>query len=159
MRLSMRFYQAIPGRQVTLRWLALVALSVCPAISQAADVVVTEAWVRATVPAQKSTGAFLNIVSPEDAALVSASTPVAGLTELHTMSMSLGIMRMRRIDKVPLPANETVSLQPGGNHIMLMQLNKPLTTGEFVPMTLRIESGGKVQEIELEVPVKPITTR
>jgi copper(I)-binding protein len=142
-----------------LRGMTLAASLVAgPAL--AAEIVVTDAWVRATVPAQKSTGAFLNIVAPADATLIGASSPAAGITELHTMRTISGIMRMRSAKEVTLPANQTVSLQPGGTHVMLMELKEPLTEGQFVPLTLTVRNAdGQEEQIELEVPVKPITTR
>lgn len=135
-------------------------LLVIGSVHAAADIVVTGAWVRATVPAQKSTGAFLNIVASEDAKLVKVRSAVAELTELHTMRTIAGIMRMRAASEVVLPANQTVSLQPGGTHVMLMQLKEPLSEGQFIALVLTIQSAnGKLQDVELQLPVKPITTK
>ena len=67
-----------------------------------AQVTVKDAWVRATVPQQKATGAFMNLTSPTDTALVSASSPVAGLVEVHEMAMDGGVMKMRAVPQLPL---------------------------------------------------------
>jgi len=76
--------------------------------------------------------------------LLSASTPAAGRTELHTMLRDGDIMRMRQVEAIALPANGAVSLAPGGLHIMLLGLTRPLVVGESVPLTLVFEQAGAV---------------
>ena len=87
-----------------------------------AQVIVKDAWVRATVPQQQATGAFLQIGSATDARLVQASSSVAGIVEIHQMSMQGDVMKMQAVAAIELPAGKTVALQPGGYHIMLMAL-------------------------------------
>jgi copper(I)-binding protein len=85
-----------------------------------AQVTVKDPWVRATVPAQKATGAFMQITSAQDARLVEARSPVAGVVEVHEMVMEKEVMKMRAIKGLDLPAGKTVELKPGGYHVMLM---------------------------------------
>jgi copper(I)-binding protein len=122
---------------------ALLALIAAPAI---ADITVKDPWVRATVPQQKATGAFMQITAPKAARLVEASSPVAGVTEIHEMTMDKDIMRMRAIPGIDLPAGKVVELRPGGYHVMLMDLKAPITEGQDVPVTLVIEGADKKRE-------------
>jgi copper(I)-binding protein len=122
-----------------------------------AEVTVKDSWVRGTTPAQKATGAFLEITSSDAASLLSASSPVAGVVEIHTMKMEDGVMKMRAIPKLDLPAGTGVKLQPGGNHVMLMDLRQQLKKGDMVPITLKVEGKDrKVQTIEIRAEVRDL---
>ena len=122
-----------------------------------ADVTVKESWVRGTTPAQKATGAFMEITSSEAAALLSASSPVAGVVEIHTMKMEDGVMKMRALPKLDLPAGKAVKLAPGGNHVMLMDLKQQMKKGDVVPITLKIEGKDKkVQMLEIKAEVRDL---
>lgn len=116
----------------------------------AVDVTVSDAWARATMPGQKVSGAYMRIVASEDARLVSASSPVVPRVEVHEMKMDGGVMRMREVKALDLPKGKTVSLEPGGYHIMLMNLAKPIAAGDRVPLSLVIESGGARQTVEVQ---------
>ena len=132
-----------------------IALTAAPALAQ---VTVADAWARGTLAAQRATGAFMNLTSPTDTALVSASSPVAGLVEVHEMAMDGGVMRMRAIQQLALPAGKTVSLKPGGYHVMLMDLKGPLKEGEAVPITLTFAGkDGRKTTQEVKVPVRALT--
>jgi len=123
-----------------------------------AQVEVKDAWVRGMVPTQNTTGAFLRITSRADAKLVGVRTPAAGMAELHLSSMEGGVMRMRPVDGIPLPAGQAVDLKPGGYHVMLMHVKQPLKEGDRVPLTLEIETaGGKRESLTVDVPVLPIS--
>ena len=104
-------------------------------ISQA-EVVVTGAWVRATVVSQKATGAFMKLVSDNDVTLVSARSDIAGTVEVHEMKMENDVMRMRAVDGLKLPANQLVELKSGGYHLMMMDLKKQLKVGTEAQITL-----------------------
>jgi copper(I)-binding protein len=120
-----------------------------------AQVSVKDAWVRATVPQQKATGAFMQLQSAQDAKLVSAQSPVAGVVEVHEMAMDGGVMRMRAVPNLDLPAGKTVDLKPGGFHVMLMDLKAQVKDGDTVPVTLVVEGkDGKRQSVELKVPAR-----
>ena len=125
------------------------------ASAHAGDITVTNAWARATAPGQEVGAAYFDIVSKSAAKVVKAESPAATSTEIHTMSMKGGVMEMRKIDSLELPAGKTVSLAPGGNHIMLIGLKKPLKEGDKVAVTLTLEKAPKVQEkIEVSAEVK-----
>lgn len=116
----------------------------------AANVSVTDAWARATMPGQKVSAAYMQIQSDADARLVSASSPAVPRVEVHEMKMDGDVMRMREVKAIELPKGKPVSLQPGGLHIMLMNLQKPIAAGDVIPLTLVIESGGKQQTVEVK---------
>ena len=133
---------------------ALLALLV--ASSAAAQALkVQNAWVRATVQGQKATGAFMQITAPATTTLVGVSTPVAGLAEVHEMKMDGDVMRMRPLSQgLELPAGTTVRLQPGGYHLMLMDLKVPLQKDSTIPLTLSLrDSKGVPSTQELRIPV------
>jgi copper(I)-binding protein len=128
------------------------------ALQAAADVTVTEAWVRGTVPAQKATGAFMKVKSTSDAKIVAASSPAAKLVEVHEMSMKDNVMQMRAIDALALPAGKTVELKPGGYHVMLLDLVKPLAKGDTVPIILTVEGkDGKRTTAEVKAEVRSVS--
>lgn len=134
-----------------------MALSCAASIAQA-QVTVSAPWVRATVPAAKVTGAFMQLRSADDARLVEARSSVAGMVEMHRMVMDGQTMRMHAVDGIDLAAGKTVNLASGGYHIMLMDLKRQLKEGETVPLTLIVERKNKQREtLELSVPVKPLT--
>jgi copper(I)-binding protein len=133
----------------TLLAAALLA-SVASLPAWAANISVTDAWARATMPGQKVSGAYMQIQSDADARLVGASSTVVPRVEVHEMKMDGDVMRMREVQAIDLPQGKTVSLQPGGYHIMLMNLQKPIAAGDVIPITLVIESGGKRQTVEVK---------
>ncbi|MDP9901233.1 copper chaperone PCu(A)C [Variovorax ginsengisoli] len=126
-------------------------LDVLPVGVAAVDV--KDAWIRAAVPGQSGTGAFMKLTAPAGARLVGASTPVAGVAEVHEMKMEGDTMRMREVKGVELPARQTVELKPGGFHLMLMDLKQPITSGKTVPVTLQFEDA-KGARSSLVVPVE-----
>ncbi|CAJ48613.1 copper chaperone PCu(A)C [Bordetella avium] len=139
---------------------ASAALGLLLAATAHAQVSVDNAWIRASVPGQKSTGAFMTVRAPADSKLVEAHSDVARSTEIHEMKMEGDVMRMRQVDSVALPAGKAVELKPGGYHIMLMDLQRQMTTGEHVPLTLVTESAdGKRHTQRIEVEVRPLTTQ
>jgi copper(I)-binding protein len=120
----------------------------------AAAVDVRDAWIRASVPGQSGTGAFMKLNAAAGARLVGASTPVAGVAEVHEMKMEGDTMRMRAVEGLALPARKTVELKPGGYHLMLMDLKQPLAKDSTVPLTLRFEDAkGQRSTLDLKVPV------
>lgn len=132
------------------------ALGSLPAL---ADVTVADAWVRATVPQQMATGAFMRLTSDGSARLVAADSPVASVVEIHEMIMDGNIMKMNAVPGVDLPAGQVIELKPGGYHVMLMDLKQQLKVGETVPVTLVIEGADKSREtIEVKAPVKALNT-
>lgn len=135
---------------------AVLALFVaCNAAAQ--NMQVKDAWVRGTVPAQKVTGAFMEISGTQAARLVSADSPLAAAVELHTMSMKDGVMKMTQLEGIDVPAGRSVRLAPGGFHMMLMGLKQQMKPGEQVPLKLTFELADKKREsLELMVEVRDI---
>ncbi|HYC49305.1 MAG TPA: copper chaperone PCu(A)C [Burkholderiales bacterium] len=139
--------------------LALLISAVPPAYAadtakSASSVQVSNAWLRAPVPGQKTAGGYLEITSARNAALVAANSPAAGRVEIHESTTEGGVMRMRAIPRVELAAGRTVKLAPNGVHLMLFDLKRPLKAGEKVPLTLSVQHAGaapQALQVELEV--------
>lgn len=122
-----------------------------------AQVTVSDAWVRATVPQQKSAGAFMQLRSAKAATLVAVRTPAADKAEMHQMEMQGQNMSMHAVKSIALPAGKDVKLGPGGYHVMLFGLKQQLKEGDSVPLTLVVEgAANKRQEVQVSVAVKPI---
>lgn len=121
-----------------------------------AQVDVKDAWVRATVPQQKATGAFMQLTAAKKMRLVDVKTPVAGVAEIHEMSMVDNVMRMRPVQGgLDLPAGKTVELKPSGYHLMLLDLKQPIKDGDEVPLTLVLEGAdGKRTSMDVKVPAR-----
>ena len=131
--------------------LLLAAVGTAPAWAQ---VKVENAWARATVQGQKATGAFMKLTAPQATQLVAVSTPVAGVSEIHEMKMDNGVMKMRAMPVLQLPANQAVELQPGGYHLMLMDLKAPLAKDGSIALTLTFKDAkGQVSKQQVNVPV------
>jgi len=137
-------------------WIAiLLAGGLVSALPAGAEVTVTEAWIRGTVAAQKATGAFMKLKSSENARLVAASSPAANIVEVHEMAMKDNVMTMRAVDAIELPAGKTVELKPGGYHVMLIDLVKPLAAGDKVPVQLTVVGkDGKKATVEVKAEVR-----
>ncbi len=133
---------------------AILACALLASTAAHAQVTVSEPWARATVPSQMATGAFMKLTAARDARLVGASSPVAGVVEVHEMALENNVMRMRAITSLALPAGQAVELKPGGFHVMLLDLKQTLKPGDTVPITLEIEQGGQRQKLEVQVPVR-----
>jgi hypothetical protein len=101
------------------------------------------AWVRGTVPRQQATGAFMRLTAAKSVRLVGASSPVAGVVEIHEMALDNNVMRMRPVPGLELAAGRTVELKPGGYHVMLMSLKAQVKGGDAVPITLVFEDEAK----------------
>ena len=133
-----------------------VALSTLPLLCLA-QVTVKDPWVRGTVAQQKATGAFMQITAAGGGRLLSASSPVAGVVEIHEMAMDGNVMKMRAIAGLDLPAGKAVALKPGGHHVMLMDLKQGLQAGQSVPITLVVEGpGGKRETVQVSATVRPL---
>lgn len=141
-----------------LSFLCLAALALPLQARCAPDLSVTAPWVRATVPAQKSTGAFMHLQSGSPARLVGVSSSAAAVVEMHQMEMAGGTMKMGRVDGIELAPGKRVNLASGGYHIMLMGLKKQLKEGDAIDLTLHVQGQGKkIDKLTVKVPVKPIT--
>ena len=128
----------------------LACLFAAPAQAQevkAGDLVITQAWSRATPGGAKVAGGYLTIENKGSAPdrLISGAGDVAGKVEIHEMAMNNGVMTMRALDKgLAIEPGKTVKFAPGGYHLMLMDLKNPLKQGDKVPLVLVFEKAGKV---------------
>lgn len=131
----------------------MVASLALVSLAAHAEVSVKDAWIRATVTEQKSTGAFMQLQSSNDVQIVDIQTSVAGVAEIHEMKMDNNIMKMRPIPQLALPAGKAVELKPGGYHVMLMDLKTQIKEGDTVLMTLTVEGKDKKREV-IEIKAK-----
>jgi copper(I)-binding protein len=111
--------------------------------ASANHVTVSQAWVRPTVPGQAVAGAYLEITAEDTARLIAVRSPLSPSVQIHWMQMDGNMMRMRQVQALDLPKNTPVSLKPGGYHLMLMKLKRPIHAGDTIPLTLVIETQGK----------------
>lgn len=124
-----------------------------------AEIVVKDAWVRATVPQQKATGAFMQIQSTKKVRLIEVQSAAAGLVEVHEMKMDNNVMKMRAIPQLDVPAGKNVELKPGGYHVMLMDLKAQAKADDTVTLKLIFEDENKKQEtVDVKATVKSLTT-
>jgi len=142
--------------KIHLARLAFASVLILP-VAALAQTTVADPWVRGTVAQQKASGLFATLISATGGKLVAASSPVAGVVEIHEMRMDGDTMRMRAIPGLDLPAGQAVQLKPGGYHVMLMDLKQPLKAGETVPVTLVIEGpGGQRENVQVQAPVRAL---
>ena len=120
---------------------------------------VSDAWVRPTVKGQMATGAFMNITAKENSKLLSVTSPIAGVVEIHEMKMDKDVMKMAALPNgLDLPAGKTVELKPGGYHVMLMDLKAPLADKSTIAITLTVEDAkGQKSQLDVQVPVRAMT--
>lgn len=133
---------------------ALAASTFVTAPSFAGDtaaITVTDAFSRATAPKAKTGVVFLTVTAAADDKITGFTTPAANRPELHMHEHKDGVMMMRQVEAIELPAGEAVTLAPGGLHLMLIDLNGPLIEGETVDVTLMFEHA---DDMTLSVPVK-----
>ena len=119
----------------------------------AADIVVREAWSRATPKGAQVASGYLTIENRSNSAdrLLSASTPAAGKVEIHEMLDAGGIMKMRPVtERLTIPPSGHLVLTPGGTHMMFLQLKSPFSEGEQIPVSLDFENAGQIN-ISLKV--------
>ena len=125
-----------------------VILWALPAAAQApqSSIKVTGAWARSTPPTAKTAAAYMTVVNAgkDNDTLLSASTPVAGMADLHRSFMDNGVMKMRPTGPVDLKPGASLKLAPGGYHLMMMDLKQPLTAGQTFPVTLVFKKAGNV---------------
>jgi copper(I)-binding protein len=146
----------VAGLRVLIAGLLLLPLASLAAAQQpkADSVAVSEAWARATPGGVRNGAAFLQITaSGAGDRLMDVRSGAAGRVELHSHIHEAGVMKMRRVEAIDVPAGKPVVFKPGGLHIMLMDLKQPLKAGEQVDLTLVFEKAG---EIEVRASVEPI---
>ena len=137
-----------------LAFAALLMVAAVPAFAQSPSIQVENPWARATPSGAKTGAVYMTIDNKSSIAdrLTGVSSEVAKKLQIHETKMENGIMKMREISGgLPVPAGGSVVLKPGGYHVMLIDLNKPLKAGETFPLTLVFEKAGK---ISITVPVQ-----
>ncbi|MGY0194785.1 copper chaperone PCu(A)C [Leptothrix sp. BB-4] len=128
----------------SLKSLALTAalgLSLLAGAAQAQtpSVQAKDAWVRPTIGMQRVTGVFMTLTAGSDLKLVGASSPDARVVEVHEMAMEGDVMKMRAVPALDLPAGKAVELKPGGYHLMLIDVARPVKAGTSVTLDLEVE--------------------
>jgi len=140
-----------------MRYAIVIVMLFCAAQAWAENVVVSDASARATAPGQESAAIRFSITSKKEARLVAIVSPVAGAVEIHSMTHDNGVMKMRAIEFLPLPAGKMVKLGASGNHVMLLNLKNSLKAGESVPLTITVEFADKRKEkVNVSAEVKPL---
>lgn len=118
---------------------------------------VNDAWVRATVAGQQSTGAFMTLQADSDSKLLSVQSPVANTVQIHQSSMKDDVMSMRQVESVALPAGKPVSFDPHGYHVMLIDLTAQVKEGDKVPLTLIVENAkGEKETIKVQAEARAL---
>lgn len=120
------------------------------ATSVLADVQFHSGWARLLPPGVTTTAGYLELSVSEADRLLSASSPVAGMVEIHQTEMQDGLMSMSEVDAIDLQAGEKLVMAPGGYHLMIMGLQKPLQAGAVLPVELVFEKAGRYS-VELKV--------
>ena len=119
------------------------------------SITVDDAYVRATPPNSKNSAAFMVIknVGEKEIKLIAASSNIADRVELHTHLNEDGMMKMRQVEEVIIKAEDSAALQPGGYHVMFLNLKQPLKEGGSVSLSLYFDNG---DQITLDAPIKKI---
>ena len=119
------------------------------------DVAVSGAWARATVPGQPVAAAYLDISSRQGATLIAVRSGAAGAVQVHSMRDDGGVMRMRELKRLELPAGQTVRLAPSGTHLMLLGLKAPLRSGDSITLDLTlVDKAGRSRTVHTVAPVR-----
>lgn len=140
------------------RCTGLLAGLLLSASVQAGDVQIEGAWSRATAPGQDTAMVDLSITSKQAATLAGFSSTASKTVELHSMTHDNGVMKMREVKSLELPAGKRVNLGESGYHLMLIGLKAPLKAGDSVPLALNIKAPNKAMvKVETKAEVKPLT--
>ena len=132
----------------TIVWLLLLV----PALGVVHDVTVRGAWIREAPPNARVLAGYATVANAStlERRIVGASSPAFGRVELHTMTHEGGVMRMRPLESLVLPAGGEAKLAPGSDHLMLMEPAKPVRVGDRIAVTFELDDGSNVQS-EFEV--------
>jgi len=140
-----------------MRTILFVVLLAAAAAAQA-QVEARAAWARATVQGQTTAGAYMQLTSNERVSLVGVESAAAANAEIHEMRMEGKVMRMRALSRLELLPGKTTEFKPGGYHIMLLELKRPLKKGEIVPIRLKLEMKDKsIKMLEVKAEVREPT--
>jgi len=134
--------------------LMLSLLCSCHLLNAAETVSIENAWVRSTLPGQDVGAAYMTLTSKQNTVLASVKSDVTKNVEIHSMHMQDGVMKMRMLDSIKLSANKPYKLAPGGFHLMLFDLKKPLVVGQEVNFELTFKTDNTESRQKLKVLVK-----
>jgi hypothetical protein len=124
----------------------------------AGGIQVEGAWARATAPGQDAAMVDMTIVSEKAAKLSGFTTPVSQYAEMHSMTHDKGLMKMREVKSIELPAGQRVNLGEAGFHLMLIGLRAPLKAGDSVPLTLNVQAADNSSvNVDVKAQIKPLT--
>ena len=138
-----------------MKAILLCAIALGAVSTAQAQVRVIDPWVRSTVGGQTVAGAFMKLESPVAEILVGASSPAAARVELHRTIMEGTVAKMRPVERIDLAPGKPVELKPGGYHIMLVDIVKPLAKGDTVPLRLRFRyADGKTETLAVKATVR-----
>lgn len=144
-------------KQLGIKQLMLGLSLIGMAWQVSAQTQVNDAWVRATVAGQHSTGAFMTLQADSDSKLLSVQSPVANTVQIHQSSMKDDVMSMSQVESVALPAGKPVSFDPHGYHIMLMDLTAQVKEGDKVPLILTVENAkGEKETIKVDAEARAL---
>lgn len=137
---------------LSVMFIASILISAC---SKQDSIEIKNQWVRASNDGQDVSAAYMTIVSNEDTSLITIDSDVADVIEIHSMSMENGVMKMRMLDTLDLVAGKPTELSPGGFHLMLFDLKKPLAAGKEAHFTLHFKNkAGQEKTISVTSPIK-----
>lgn len=140
------------------RFCGLLAALLLSANVYAGDIQIEGAWSRATAPGQDAASVDLSITSKQPAILLGVSSTASRTVEMHSMTHGDGMMKMREVNAIELPAGKRVSLGESGYHLMLVGLKAPLNAGKKIPLTLTIKlTDNRTVKVEAVAEVKPLT--
>lgn len=140
------------------RFFTLLSLTILLGACEANEnVAIMDNWVRANAPGQSVGAAYMTLLSARDSTMIKAEADIAGSVEIHSMKMENGVMKMRMLEALPLKAGKAEKLAPGGFHLMLFDLKKPLTAGENVKFTLTFKDAtGNTTQQQVTLPIKAV---
>lgn len=139
----------------TLLPIVMMAAHLTAQAEAAKPVQIQQAWARATAPGQNVGAVYMTLTHHENITLIAADSDAAETVEIHSMEMKNGVMKMRMLEALPLKAGKPVKLGPGGLHLMLFDLRKPLKVGEKIELTLCFkDKKGEVTHQAVTLPVK-----
>ena len=146
---------SFPNRLLTIALPFALTLAALPANAGEETLNVDEPYVRLVPPSAPATGAFMLLSNSGETPrqLVGADSPVAKTVELHTHREENGVMKMREVKEITIPAHGETRLKPGSYHVMLIDLKAPLHEGDAVPLTLKFDDGSV---LKLVAPVRSI---
>jgi copper(I)-binding protein len=144
------------NKMTRLCTLLIAALLSAPVF--AGGIQVESAWARATAPGQDTAMVDMTIVSEKAAKLTGFATPVSQSAEMHSMTHDKGMMKMREVKAIALPAGQRVNLGEAGFHLMLIGLRAPLKAGDSLPLTLNVQAADNSSvKVDVKAEIKPLS--